>query len=446
MSNTPTNLRTLWSRIPFGFVWLAVVGLMVAGISVTVVQPDKTQKQTKPLTPVTLSSGEQIARPVYALSVVSGGVYTQAEAKRAVERDWVVKQHYKGVAVNRLTPVSLRQPALQYVSYRKNNQIYWTRNRVALPAGELILTDGVSKVRARCGNRLADLPQSPTVPDAKLEPTDAALSTQLVTSDQDRSSSLLADATGSQRGSGRSAADDLAGSNAAPGRQQGRAPATSAGGLSGYSSGSGGGGMPSPGPGQGSPIAEPLLLLPLLPEPAPWLMPGLVSALVLPAQTGVPFTQGLSGAAGQVSAPAQPLTAAGLIIGESGNIGGSTGGNTAGNPGSSVLTTGLATGGSGVRSVVAIVTSRPTPVTVPGNTPGGGGVASGLQLPPTSPGGTQTPEEPAPGEIPEYIFPFIPLPRPVETPEPGTFVSMLLGVGIAGLASHIRNRHRSPKN
>jgi hypothetical protein len=46
------------------------------------------------------------------------------------------------------------------VSFRRNNQIYWTRNQMTLAKGELVLaadsTPGSElQVRARCGNKLS---------------------------------------------------------------------------------------------------------------------------------------------------------------------------------------------------------------------------------------------------------------------------------------------------
>ncbi len=50
---------------------------------------------------------------------------------------------------------------MAYVSYRTPSGIYWTKNRVPLREGELVLTDGGSEVRGRCGNRISNTPEQP---------------------------------------------------------------------------------------------------------------------------------------------------------------------------------------------------------------------------------------------------------------------------------------------
>jgi len=116
------------------------------------------------------------SRPVYRYSVVRAGVYSDAEARTAASTDTSVRAHYKPVNLGKLTPVVLQRPMDRYVSFRRNNRIYWTSRRLHIPKGELLLSDGESLVRARCGNRLADSPQQPIVPASVEEPTDAELS------------------------------------------------------------------------------------------------------------------------------------------------------------------------------------------------------------------------------------------------------------------------------
>jgi hypothetical protein len=56
------------------------------------------------------------------------------------------------------------------VSYRLGDRVFWTRNPVRLAEGEAVLTDGGAIVRARCGNRISDVPgeTSPDEPDPLL--------------------------------------------------------------------------------------------------------------------------------------------------------------------------------------------------------------------------------------------------------------------------------------
>jgi hypothetical protein len=51
------------------------------------------------------------------------------------------------------------------MSYRRGDQIYWTKHKVRLRQGETILTDGVTQVRSRCGNCISLDPMQPTAED-----------------------------------------------------------------------------------------------------------------------------------------------------------------------------------------------------------------------------------------------------------------------------------------
>jgi len=112
-------------------------------------------------------------RTVFPYSVVPGGVRDAKELGTAVSNDRVVAQHYAGFHIARAHTLRLERPSMMYVSYRLNNRIYWTRNRIAIPAGETLISDGENYARVRCGNRLspvAALPVSLSEPSAeKLE-------------------------------------------------------------------------------------------------------------------------------------------------------------------------------------------------------------------------------------------------------------------------------------
>lgn len=103
----------------------------------------------------------QNRRPVYPYSVVRGGVFSAAEAKKAVETDPVVAHHYAGLQTDKLELRKLTQDRAAYVSYRVGDKVYWTAKAVKLSAGEYVLTDGVHTVRARCGNRLSESQEEP---------------------------------------------------------------------------------------------------------------------------------------------------------------------------------------------------------------------------------------------------------------------------------------------
>lgn len=100
-------------------------------------------------------------RAVYPHSVVPGGVDGADEAMAAADRDPVVAGHYRDVQLSALRPTLADAPRAVHVSYRLGDRIYWTKRKVALQPGELLLTDGLRTIRARCGNCVSDTARGP---------------------------------------------------------------------------------------------------------------------------------------------------------------------------------------------------------------------------------------------------------------------------------------------
>jgi hypothetical protein len=113
-----------------------------------------------------------LQRPIYRHSVIPGGVYSASELEDAVKNDPVAREHYKTIALNRVTVKAVAAPRDVYVSYRVGDSVYWTKGRVRLAAGESVLTDGDALVRARCGNRISTVPRTPV---AQIEPPSEGL-------------------------------------------------------------------------------------------------------------------------------------------------------------------------------------------------------------------------------------------------------------------------------
>jgi hypothetical protein len=118
--------------------------------------------------PATLpaSTTTPAVRRVYRYSVVPGGAADRAELERVVRSDKVVAAHYAGFDVARARPVPVSAPRALYVSYRKGDKIYWTSRKVMLQVGETLLSDGRNEMRARCANRISDVPRFPVEPHA----------------------------------------------------------------------------------------------------------------------------------------------------------------------------------------------------------------------------------------------------------------------------------------
>lgn len=124
------------------------------------------------VTPVsqTLSVPSSLRR-IYPYSVIPGGAYNSAELRNAAMDDPLVHDHYRDFDLTRTRLVILRESRRQYVSYRMGSEIFWTKKRLLIPKGEVLLTDGTHYARTRCGNRLTDTAHKET---SSFEPFSAA--------------------------------------------------------------------------------------------------------------------------------------------------------------------------------------------------------------------------------------------------------------------------------
>ena len=104
-------------------------------------------------------------RPTYKNSVVPGGVWDAPELADRIARDPVVADHYRGIDAETMRPQTLSADQLAFVSYRVGDRIYWTKQRVRINAGETVLTNGDTTIRARCGNCISLEPMLPTSDD-----------------------------------------------------------------------------------------------------------------------------------------------------------------------------------------------------------------------------------------------------------------------------------------
>ncbi len=101
-------------------------------------------------------------RPIYPYSVIPGGVFSARELRSAADSDSLVRDHYQGFNLHAAYLVKTTAARDLYVSYRKEGRVYWTARRLQIPKGELLITDGRSFARTRCGNRLSESPGSST--------------------------------------------------------------------------------------------------------------------------------------------------------------------------------------------------------------------------------------------------------------------------------------------
>ncbi|MGC2248694.1 MAG: PEP-CTERM sorting domain-containing protein [Terriglobales bacterium] len=109
--------------------------------------------------PHTSSHPRYVARipGVYPYSVVPGGVRNANALREAAARDRAVARLYAHFDFEHARLERIRAAREVYVSYRIRDSIFWTRKKIRLPAGELLLTDGKIAARAKCGNQISEV-------------------------------------------------------------------------------------------------------------------------------------------------------------------------------------------------------------------------------------------------------------------------------------------------
>lgn len=114
---------------------------------------------------VNLISSGVPTRANYRYSVIAGGALDAQELTRAVKRDPVVAEHYRGLDPATMRTETLAADRFAYVSYRIDDRVYWTKRKLRIRGGETILTNGQVEIRSRCGNCISMEPMLPTAAD-----------------------------------------------------------------------------------------------------------------------------------------------------------------------------------------------------------------------------------------------------------------------------------------
>jgi PEP-CTERM motif len=128
----------------------AIIGIS-AVITVKLVQ---LQNRAGSLPDVIPAPESRSTRALYPFSVIPGGVRNEEELRDSIARDPVVAEHYRDIRAARMLPMRLVRDLNAYVSYRSGQRIFWTHHLVRIKKGELVLTDGQSIIRGRCGNQI----------------------------------------------------------------------------------------------------------------------------------------------------------------------------------------------------------------------------------------------------------------------------------------------------
>jgi hypothetical protein len=152
--------------------FLAIGALLVAGMtgvllvaSLSLFAPDEASGRQAARDTAAPAPAPQIrnqTRILYPYSVVAGGVHSARDVVEAIAADPVVAKHYVDIEAHSIRVVNVVAPRSAYISYRIGDRVYWTKHTVLLHQGEQVLTDGTREIRARCGNRISDVPQEPT--------------------------------------------------------------------------------------------------------------------------------------------------------------------------------------------------------------------------------------------------------------------------------------------
>jgi hypothetical protein len=114
------------------------------------------------------ASADGTDRRVFPYSIIRGGIGSVRELRQAIAKDTVVAKHYVDFDLRKLRTEKIASAQLTFVSYRVGNQVFWTKRKLMLAKGEMVVTDGQHMARARCGNRIAVMPMRPVSHD---EPT-----------------------------------------------------------------------------------------------------------------------------------------------------------------------------------------------------------------------------------------------------------------------------------
>lgn len=126
---------------------------------------------------VRASDPSSASADAHLYSVIPGGIHSEKQLAAVLARDPVVAKHYANFDLAKMRFVRLRHGRKAYVSYRLGNLIFWTSHKIALFAGETLVTDGTHLARARCGNRISEVPQQPT---SSFQPSDWALAVPIL--------------------------------------------------------------------------------------------------------------------------------------------------------------------------------------------------------------------------------------------------------------------------
>ena len=149
----------LISRTLIGLCWIVLIGIAIR----PTIHNDLQVTIFAPAPAIEKSVTRSVTRPLRrGHAIVKTGVHSVADLYFIILTDPEAARHYAGFNLNNAYLTTLDHTVLAFVSYRVDGKgIFWSSRPELLQAGEEVLTDGVSFIRARCGNRIAFAPQLP---------------------------------------------------------------------------------------------------------------------------------------------------------------------------------------------------------------------------------------------------------------------------------------------
>lgn len=96
---------------------------------------------------------------VYPYSIVPGGLKDGESLREVARNDRAVSRHFAHFDYSKAHLETVTEPREVYVSYRIRDTVFWTRKKIHLRVGELLLTDGKITARAKCGNQVSETPK-----------------------------------------------------------------------------------------------------------------------------------------------------------------------------------------------------------------------------------------------------------------------------------------------
>ncbi len=123
--------------------------------------------------------------PVYPHSVLPGGIHDAADLQMAYRGGFLPADFN----LRNARFIRISKAFCTYVTFRdKDGQIVWSKHKICIRAGELVMTDGKFMFLGRCGNRIAM--SSPTNAPVQMAPIDLDIPVAEVSTDSGLVSSL----------------------------------------------------------------------------------------------------------------------------------------------------------------------------------------------------------------------------------------------------------------